>query len=64
MVCRYSFCKGVNLVPDIISDMPIMPFNGVLISWDILAKKELLAWLALSASDFACKILASFKKRS
>ena len=43
------------------SEKPTIAFKGVLISWDILDKKSVLAWLALSASSLAfCKASTIF----
>ena len=33
--------------------MPMTPFIGVRISWLIVARKSLFAWLAISACSFA-----------
>ena len=45
----YSLCSYVRLDCDNNSDMPMIAFIGVRISWLMLAKNSLLDWLALSA---------------
>ncbi len=37
---------------------------GVRISWLMLAKNSLFAWVAISAVSFACKMAASARLRS
>ena len=54
-----SRCAGVSSVCDRASTMPMTPFSGVRISWLILARKSVLAWLATSAAA-----LASIRARS
>ena len=50
----YSYCSSESFVSPSNEAMPITPFIGVRISWLIVAKKVLFAWLALSASKRAC----------
>ncbi|MCY1376470.1 hypothetical protein D9M69_639610 [compost metagenome] len=48
-----SACSGDSAVRDRASTMPITPFNGVRISWLMLARKSDLARLAASAAILA-----------
>ncbi len=57
----YSFCSWFSGVCESSEVTPITPFIGVRISWLIVARKELLAWLARSASflDASASLLAA-----
>ncbi len=50
MVSVNSRCSGVRSVSSSKLVMPMTAFIGVRISWLIVARKALLAWLACSAS--------------
>src|SRR5215208_1918443 len=58
-VLAYSCCSGVSSVSSRSSDMPMIPFMGVRISCDMLARNSILARLASSASSRALIISAS-----
>lgn len=53
IVLRYSRCSGSSRVVASSSDMPDRPLSGVRNSWLMLARKRLLASLALRASSIA-----------
>jgi len=56
-----SSCSAVRLVSSSRLVMPITAFMGVRISWLIVARNTLLAWLADSAASLAC-CMASNKR--
>ena len=49
-----SRCSGVSSVPRSSPVIPITAFIGVRISWLIVARNALFAWVAASASSRAC----------
>ncbi len=53
----YSFAASGSGSRIAISDMPIMAFIGVRISWLIFARKSDLDWVACSSSILDCRIL-------
>ena len=65
IVSAISRCCGVELgrAPSR-SDMPMIAFIGVRISWLMLARKSDLAWVAASAATLARSSSASARLRS
>ena len=64
IVSRQSCWSSLRCVPSKISDMPMMPFNGVRISWLIVARKSAFVFVAASASALAWIKMASPRLRS
>ena len=63
-ISAYCCCSGVSSVSRSKPAIPITPFIGVRISWLILAKNWLFAWLAASAASLAFRISSSACLRS
>ena len=63
-ILAYSRCSGVSCVSSSNPVMPMTPFIGVRISWLMLARKSLLAFVAASAASFACNNSVSARLRS